>query len=206
MSWFWKRSLILRDDKIGDKKYGGEREIRTPGIFRYAPFPRVCTRPLCDLSKVKELYWKCEKKQVENLYHTIHQFLYWIIYTMKNNNNIWYFSFDSRPTSPENQKPPLRWGFFGFSGASNGTRDSPPSPGSLRKNTKSSWYFSFDSRPIAILKIKIPRTSLGIVYFLERAMGLEPTTAAMARRYSSQLSYARTPDILWIFWKMQEKT
>ena len=46
------------------------------------------------------------------------------------------------------------------------------------------------------LKIKIPRTSLGIVYFLERAMGLEPTTAAMARRYSSQLSYARTPDIL----------
>ncbi len=44
---------------------------------------------------------------------------------------------------------------------------------------------------IAILKIKIPRTSLGIIYFLERAMGLEPTTAAMARRYSSQLSYAR---------------
>lgn len=33
-------------------RYGGEREIRTPGIFRYAPFPRVCTRPLCDLSKI----------------------------------------------------------------------------------------------------------------------------------------------------------
>ena len=33
------------------EKYGGEREIRTPGILRYAPFPRVCTRPLCDLSK-----------------------------------------------------------------------------------------------------------------------------------------------------------
>ncbi len=30
---------------------GGEREIRTPGILRYAPFPRVCTRPLCDLSR-----------------------------------------------------------------------------------------------------------------------------------------------------------
>ncbi len=28
--------------------------------------------------------------------------------------------------------------------------------------------------------------------FLERVMGLEPTTAAMARRYSSQLSYTRT--------------
>ncbi len=36
-------------------------------------------------------------------------------------------------------------------------------------------------------------------------MGLEPTTAAMARRYSSQLSYARTSDILYIFVKMQEK-
>lgn len=31
----------------------------------------------------------------------------------------------------------------------------------------------------------------GFLIFLERAMGLEPTTAAMARRYSSQLSYAR---------------
>lgn len=28
-------------------------------------------------------------------------------------------------------------------------------------------------------------------FSMERAMGLEPTTAAMARRYSSQLSYAR---------------
>ena len=32
---------------------GGEREIRTPDILRYAPFPRVCTRPLCDLSRKK---------------------------------------------------------------------------------------------------------------------------------------------------------
>jgi hypothetical protein len=50
-----------------------------------------------------------------------------------------------------------------------------------------------------ILEIKIPRTSLGIVYFLERAMGLEPTTAAMARRYSSQLSYAREQEIYYRF-------
>ncbi len=35
--------------------------------------------------------------------------------------------------------------------------------------------------------------------FLERAMGLEPTTAAMARRYSSQLSYARVREPLYIF-------
>ncbi len=41
--------------------------------------------------------------------------------------------------------------------------------------------------------------------YLERAMGLEPTTAAMARRYSSQLSYARTQNILSIFGKMQLK-
>ncbi len=36
---------------------------------------------------------------------------------------------------------------------------------------------------------------------MERAMGLEPTTAAMARRYSSQLSYARKKykGILYIF-------
>jgi len=38
-------------------------------------------------------------------------------------------------------------------------------------------------------------------------MGLEPTTAAMARRYSSQLSYAREDwyeGILYIFLKNQE--
>ena len=52
---------------------------------------------------------------------------------------------------------------------------------------------------IAIAKIKIPRINLGIRYFLERAMGLEPTTAAMARRYSSQLSYARVRAPLYIF-------
>ncbi len=36
-------------------------------------------------------------------------------------------------------------------------------------------------------------------------MGLEPTTAAMARRYSSQLSYARTKGIVYIFYFFQEK-
>ena len=34
-------------------------------------------------------------------------------------------------------------------------------------------------------------------------MGLEPTTAAMARRYSSQLSYTRVNWIVWIFMKNQ---
>ena len=36
-------------------------------------------------------------------------------------------------------------------------------------------------------------------FLLERAMGLEPTTAAMARRYSSQLSYARVRAPLYIY-------
>ncbi len=41
---------------------GGEREIRTPGILRYAPFPRVCTRPLCDLSRIEKNVSKREEK------------------------------------------------------------------------------------------------------------------------------------------------
>ena len=42
--------MMIKGWKYGN---GGEREIRTPGILRYAPFPRVCTRPLCDLSKLE---------------------------------------------------------------------------------------------------------------------------------------------------------
>jgi hypothetical protein len=41
----------LQKDKECGGENGGEREIRTPGEFPHAPFPRVCTRPLCDLSR-----------------------------------------------------------------------------------------------------------------------------------------------------------
>ena len=49
------------------------------------------------------------------------------------------------------------------------------------------------------LKKKIPSYGMRFDFSLERAMGLEPTTAAMARRYSSQLSYARVRAPLYIF-------
>ena len=56
-------------------------------------------------------------------------------------------------------------------------------------------------------KIKSQEQVLGFLIFLERAMGLEPTTAAMARRYSSQLSYARgllVREVFYIFfWKIK---
>ncbi len=68
------------------------------------------------------------------------------------------------------------------------------------------FFLRFSSHTLQIWKTKSHPKRMRFDFSLERAMGLEPTTAAMARRYSSQLSYARTPDILWIFWKMQEKT
>ncbi len=43
--------LLISLGSVSILSTGGEREIRTPDILRYAPFPRVCTRPLCDLSE-----------------------------------------------------------------------------------------------------------------------------------------------------------
>ena len=65
--------------------------------------------------------------------------------------------------------------------------------GSLAKNAKFNWHFDarFSSHPNSIFEKKIPHFRGELFFKLERAMGLEPTTAAMARRYSSQLSYAR---------------
>lgn len=67
-------------------------------------------------------------------------------------------------------------------------------------------------RPLhTVKKITSRRRDEILVFYLERAMGLEPTTAAMARRYSSQLSYARTSvflerDGLYTFFiKIKEK-
>jgi hypothetical protein len=68
-----------------------------------------------------------------------------------------------------------------------------------------SWTLGFSSQNRQ--KIKNPHFHGSFLDFLERAMGLEPTTAAMARRYSSQLSYAREDwyeGILYIFLKNQE--
>lgn len=54
--------------------FGGEREIRTPGRLPYTPFPRVRTKPLCDLSTkqvpglygksgiLQENYWNVRKR------------------------------------------------------------------------------------------------------------------------------------------------
>jgi hypothetical protein len=49
----------------------------------------------------------------------------------------------------------------------------------------------FSSHSDSIFEKKILHFRGELFFKLERAMGLEPTTAAMARRYSSQLSYAR---------------
>jgi hypothetical protein len=54
-------------------------------------------------------------------------------------------------------------------------------------------------------KIKNPHFCGDFFDFLERAMGLEPTTAAMARRYSSQLSYARKQKYIMDFRKKARK-
>lgn len=52
----------------------------------------------------------------------------------------------------------------------------------------SSRHFSYSLFSLCV-KIKIPSLRTGFHFSLEQVMGLEPTTAAMARRYSSQLSY-----------------
>ncbi len=82
-----------------------------------------------------------------------------------------------------------------------------------RLSSLSEWLRSLlinrsDSRPILFsnLEKKKAPTLWALFHFqMERAMGLEPTTAAMARRYSSQLSYAREMHerILYIFQRNQ---
>ena len=42
---------------------GGGGEIRTHDTFRYAAFPRRCTRPLCDASNADKIYHKLTNSQ-----------------------------------------------------------------------------------------------------------------------------------------------